>query len=1132
MRKKMKVILLTLTFCCLSAATFAQVISLNLKDVTIKKAIQALKEKTGYSFVYEVNDIDTQRKISIKSTNNSIEEVVRQILVGQYVNFGIQGKSIVITKSTKPLTEIKESTGQQSKKLTGLVTDEKGDPIIGASVVLKGSNTGTITNIEGVFLMDVPEMAQITVSYIGYKQAIVKVGNQNNLKITLEEDTKSLDEIVVVGYGTQRKATLTGAITNISGSDITTTKTSNLAQAIQGKIPGVVIRQQSGQPGSNTTNINVRGFGTPLFVIDDVISSGVDFTRLNSQDVESISVLKDASAAVYGMNADNGVVIVTTKRGKSGKVKVDYSTIYGITSPTALPAMANAAQYTKAWNESSFLRTGTFVYQKEELEKWQTGIEPGYEGSNWEKAGFNDNASQQLHSISLTGGNDVVSFYTGLGYNYDGGILKNDVMNFQKFNFTNNIAVNISKNLKANFNNSSRYSVLNQPASGFDPIYWSTRSNIPINPVMVNGDLNYPGDARLGRNPIALSDRNNGMSKNVQKFMRTNIDLTYSFIKALSGLKVKIAAFYDNTSDVASAYSKTYYLYDLQLTPIKYNTPSTTSMLNNDNNRLSLLGQLTYNKTFFKKHDVGATLVYEGRKYWSSSTRTARQFENFFTSDWISQGSTTNMTAEGSNNQQAFLALIGRFNYAYDGKYLAEFAFRRDESYRYAPGKRTGFFPVASLGWRVSEENFVKKTLPFLTNFKLRGSYGQMGRDLGNPFQFVEGFSLGSAGYYEFIEGTQTSGMSAPAVINPNLTWLTTTTSNIGFDLAIKNGLFSVEFDVYQKDREGLLATRLVSLPNTIGLSMPQENLNSDRARGIEINVGSKGKIGKLGYSFNANANFFRTMITYQERAPFTNSYQKWKNQTAGRWNDVDWIYNVTGQYQNYNEIYNSPVAGNTTGNMYERPGDLIYEDVNGDGKIDGNDTKPNGWDASPNITYGATLALDFDGFDFNMLWQGSGLYSDIPGIGPYGNLFNAGTGNMPAYWTDRWQPIDIYGDIDDINNWIPGKYPAARQDGGGSAIFLGNRQSTFWRKDASFIRLKNIEIGYTLPSKFAKKLSLSKARLFVNGYNLVTFADPFVKQFDPELSMTGTDAATTSTTSGFVYPLSKIFNFGINVSF
>lgn len=1109
-----------------------QKVKLTGNNISLKSAFDQIEKQTGLSVDYDSNIIDVKKIISTPSQSIALKDLMALLLRDTQCNYTINKSHIIISYSSENLNGDNSENKAVKKKITGLVTDEKGDPIIGATVVVSGSTTGTITNINGEFSLDVPAQSQITISYVGYRQTKINVGAANSYKINLSEDSKFLDEVVVVGYGTQRKSTLTGAISNISGSEITTTKVSNVGQAIEGKIPGVVIRQQSGEPGSTTTNINIRGFGTPIYVIDDVISNSVDFTRLNPQDVESISVLKDGSSAIYGMNADNGVIIVTTKKGKSGKIKVDYSATYGVTSPTALPRMANAAEYTQAWNESSFLCTGTYIYQQDELAKWQAGIEPGYQNNNWEKAGFNDSSTQQLQSISITGGNETVSFYTGLGYNYDGGILKNNVMNFTKFNFTNNISVNLSKNLKANFNNSSRYSVTNQPASGFNPVYWSTRSNLPTNPVMIDGNPNFPGDARLGRNPIALTNPQNGMNNNVEKFFRINVDLTYSFTKALSGLKLKLAAFYDNTNNVISSFSKTYDLYDLKLTPITYNTPSTTFVTNNDNNRLSMLAQLNYNKTFFNKHEVGVTLVYEGRKYWSSSTLTGRQFDDFFTSDWISQGSTTNMTAEGSNIQQAFTAVIGRFNYAYEGKYLADFSFRRDESYRYAPGKRVGFFPVYSLGWRMSEEKFIKNNLPFLSNFKLRGSYGLIGRDLGNPFQYVEGFSLSNAGYYEFINGIQTNGISSPPAINNNLTWLKTAITDVGLDLSINNGIFNVEFDLYQKDRQGLLATRLVSLPNTIGISMPQENLNSDMTRGIEINIGSKGKIGELGYSINVNADFFRTMVTYQERAPFTNSYDKWKNLTAGRWNDVEWIYNVIGRYQNFNQIYNTPVQDGSSGNMFELPGDLIYEDVNGDGKIDANDTKPIGWDATPNITYGGTIALNYKNFDFSLLWQGSGLYSDIPGIGPYANLFSQGTGNMPAYWTDRWHPIDIYGNIYDMNNWVQGTYPAARQDGGGSAIFLGGRQSTFWRKDASYLRLKNIEIGYSLPDKFIKKLSITRARIFINGYNLLTFADPFVNQFDPEISMTGTDAATTSTTTGYVYPLSKIFNFGINVSF
>ena len=1106
-------------------------LSLKLQNVPLSEVINQIEAKTGYSFLVRSNDVNLKELVSVNAVDKSVEDILTEVFKHKEIKFEITGKSVSVFKPLKEKNSLPASL-KPSKKISGTVTDERGDAIIGASVLVKGDKTGTVTDFNGNFNLMVTEDAVLKISYIGYNPTTTKVGDQNNLKVMLVETNKGLEEVVVVGYGTQKKATLTGSIANISGENLLTTKTSNVAAALQGKVSGVQIRQQSGQPGANTTNINIRGFGTPLFVIDDVTATATDFNRLNASDIESMSVLKDASAAIFGMNADNGVVIVRTKRGKAGKLKTEYSSSMGITSPTNVPQMSNAPQYVTAWNNSTRIITGNPYVPQEELTKWQTGA-PGYESNNWYDATIKKYATQQLHNISFTGGNDVVSFFTGIGYTYDGGLLKSNALDFQKVTVTNNVSFNISKNLKANFNFLARLATMNQPTANFENIFATTRNNLPTQQPLINNDPRYPGMARNGQNGVAMSDPANGMQQDNERFTRANVDLAYSFDNALKGLQLKFAAFYNNNNTIGTNVWTPYSLYDATLTPTIFKSPAASRVSNSNLARLNLQYQISYNKTIAENHSLGGTLVYEAKRDKGINTVTGRQFDDFFTSDIINQGSTKNMTADGSNSDYASLSTIGRFNYGYAGKYLAEFAFRRDGSYRYAPDKKYGFFPVYSLGWRASEEKFMKNNLSFITNLKFRGSYGTMGRDLGNAFEYLEGFNPSgeSAGFYEFVDGTQTNGIAAPAIPNSKLSWMNIQTKDVGFDLSILDGLIDLEFDLYQKDRQGLLANRLTTLPNTFGATMPQENLNSDRTVGIEFALGTKGKIGDFNYQVNGNFNFFRSKDIYVERADFTNSKDQWKNLSAGRWDDRVFQYQGDGQFKNFDEINSAPIQNGGNGNAFELPGDYKYKDVDGNGKIDGNDMLPTAWDATPNMSYGLTVGAQWKGFDFNMLWQGSGLYSDVVGIGPFAQSFNQGT-NLPAYWSDSWHPIDPYGDLRDINNWAPGKYPVPRENGGGSAIFAGERQSTFWRKDATFFRLKNIEVGYTLSERFNKRMGISKMRLFVNGFNLITIADEYVKQFDPEVSISGSDTKTSSNSTGIVYPLSRIFNFGLNVTF
>jgi TonB-linked SusC/RagA family outer membrane protein len=506
-------------------------------------------------------------------------------------------------------------------------------------------------------------------------------------------------------------------------------------------------------------------------------------------------------------------------------------------------------------------------------------------------------------------------------------------------------------------------------------------------------------------------------------------------------------------------------------------------------------------------------VVYEQQRTWVRDAWLQREYD-FYTNDQIDQGSLNNQQTSGNETETGSRSIIGRFNYDYKGKYLIEYAFRYDGSYRYHPDYRWGFFPVVTAGWRVSEESFFKDNIAFISNLKLRGSWGIVGQDAGDPFQYVEGFTTTGGGGYEFENGVYQTGASAPGIVNPQLTWFESTIKDIGFDLGMFRNSFSIEFDVYERYREGLLAKRNVSLPNTFGGELPQENLNSDRVRGFDVAVGYRNNSGDFYYEVKGNFNLARTNREYVERGPFTSSMDYWKNGRSNRYDDVVWGYVLDGQFQNEEDIIFSPLQNGDLANGKELPGDFKYKDMNGDGIINGDDQVPLFYNGTPKMYYGLTLAAQWKGFDLTALFQGSGNYT-VRFQEVYAQMF-AFRGNTPAYFYDSWTQ-------NEDGSWNPGEWPANRYITDVGSMYA---ESEVWRKDASYFRLKTVDLGYTVRNQsWMKKIGVDNFRIYVNGHNLYTWADDFVKPFDPE-KIEGAYSA------GLTYPLTRSYNMGINITF
>jgi TonB-linked SusC/RagA family outer membrane protein len=1023
----------------------------------------------------------------------------------------------------------------QQRIITGKVIDGKTQaPLEGVSISQNKKVVG-LTNAQGVYSITIPTTAkELIFSFIGMSDFVEKIGGRSSININMLSKQDQLGEVVVVGYGTKRKETLTGSVSNITNKEIQTTTAVSLAQKLQGKVAGLQIRQLGGEPGTFNNMINIRGFGTPLYVIDGIIRDGSsEFQRINPDDIESISFLKDASAAIYGFGAANGVVIVTTKKGSKGKTSFNVNSVVGFMEPTDIPRMANAGEWIQMRNDAAMFGTGAPFLAKEEMQKYINGA-PGYESTDWYDVTMKNTALQQQHNISATGGTEKTQYFLGLGYFDEEGLLKSDDMGYKRFNLRSNLTTEIANNLKAELLVSGRYDKRITPGENFFNIFKGTRTSLPTQGPYANNNPDYPAVvAPSNQNPLTLSNKNiTGYSEDVNNNLQTQMALTWD-LPYVKGLSLKGLASYDMNSSQGKDLFKPFkeYNYVSNDYVVSQQRAGTASISNSFTNfsRLTLQAQANYNTVVAVKHSIGATAVFEQRQEWSRSSSLRRLYD-FYTIDQIDRASTNNQTNSGSESQNANQSLLGRFNYGFNNKYLVELAFRYMGTHAYPSESRWGFFPVASAGWRISEENFMKQHLPVISNLKLRGSYGEVASSQGFiAYQWIPGFAL-DGGSYEFNNGSLVAGAQSPAIVNPVLTWAVAKTSDIGLDIGLWKNKLTIEFDLYRRDQEGLPAYKSTSLPNTFGASLPQENLNSNRTEGTDFTVTYRNRAGKLNYGVSGNFNYARTMNRYVERGAFTNSYDRWRNGTAYRYNDVAWGFTYLGQFNDQNEIANYPIQNGNQANIRELPGDYKYADINNDGVINGLDELPiftgaNGTNEdlnaggrkNPRMNFGLTLNASYKGFDVNVLFQGAANYT-VRFSEVYAQVL-AFRGNTPAYFFDRWHMADPY---DSKSAWVPGKWPASRFIGDVGSMY---KESSVWRKDASYVRLKTLELGYTISSRIYKSTGIQKIRIYANGFNLATWADPFVKPFDPE-KLEGLF------NSGFNYPLTKTFNFGVNVNF
>jgi TonB-linked SusC/RagA family outer membrane protein len=1068
-------------------------------------------------------------------SNPALKKLITEFEIAFFIIVVSVSNVLAIPISSKVNAKLSETESQQIT-VSGTVTDASTREVMaGVNIQVKGTTIGAISDIDGKYLIPsaIDRNAVLVFSFIGFVTQEISVAGRVVIDVALSGELTGLEEVVVIGYGTAKKETLTGAVAAIQAADIISTKATSVAASIQGKIPGVQIRQTTAEPGTFASLISIRGFGTPLLVIDGVVRDGMsDFERLNPDDIASISVLKDAAAAIYGMNADNGVIIVTTKTGIKGKTKFSYSSMFSTKQPTTTDRQESITAYEHRVlkNEIDKNTMNSPTYSAEELEKWRLGSEQGYQDYNWYKICIRDWTNSQQHNFSAQGGSENVTFYTSLGYMNDNGLLvNNEIQRYDKYNFRTNVEATMAKGLTAKVSVSGKYDTQTRPPASY---FWLFKRIIVadrgVGIYTLANPTHFSSVPAENVNPYAQ------MTKSVCGYVwdsnlqyQTTLDLNYQ-VPLIKGLTLGFLAAYDGNITDSRTLNKGYYLYDYRT-----DVPGTLPLSNFQNRltnfyRYNIQSRISYRTSIANTHNISATLVHELRKLNTNYVQARRQYDDLYTRDVIGQGSLTNQSTAGNRTEEAFMSYIGRFNYDYKGKYLLEFSFREDGSYRYAPAKRWAFFPAVSVGWRMSEEPFIKNNLLFISNLKLRGSYGQMGADAGNPFQYYSGYTFGSvSGGYVFDDNVLTLGMVAPGVVNDNLTWINTKTTDIGIDINLLKGKLGFTADYFEKKREGLLATAITSVPNTFGATFPQENLNSDKVRGYELMISHRNKIRNFEYGVSANVTYSRRYLLYVEKAPYTNTYAIWKSSTEGngRIQGREWIYRWDGVYTSVTDVEeNAPLIGGTNGNFRMLPGMQKIVDVNGDGRISGDDQMPDTWagvGSNPPLQYGMTMDASWKGFDVNMLLQGSSLFTVY---NTNGDIW--GYGRMPTTWSkymDRWHPEDPNANpFDPATVWIPGEWEALTNSNTG--ITAGNTTDR-WRLDATYLRIKSLEVGYTVPANITRKVRIDNVRLFVNVFNLYTFCQKSIRFLDPERNEGDYQADLT-------YPLLRSYNFGISINF
>ncbi len=1021
--------------------------------------------------------------------------------------------------------------------VTGTVTDQGGIPLPGVSVVVQGTSIGVSTDFDGLYSID-PESADavLVFSYIGFLTQKIPVAGNSTIDVTMKEDVQNLEEVVVVGYGTQKRATVSGAVASVKGEELTKSPTVNLTNSLSGRVAGLFVQQASAEPGYDNANIRIRGSNTynntgALVVVDGIPDRDGGLARINPADIESISVLKDASAAIYGARAANGVILVTTKRGKTGKPKITYSSQQGWAAPTVIPEMANAPQYAELRNElevynlpveewqaatDGFSSTGTYtrpdgsqrdaIYTPEDIDLFRNGQDPwGHPDTDWFGETFKRGSSQEKHTMQLTGGSENFNYFSSLGYLKQDAYYKNSATGYEQYDLRINLDAKISESISFKIGVLGREEKRYFPTESAGAIFRMLTRGRPTEPAYwPNG---FPGpDIENGQQPVVITTNATGYDRDTRDFFQSNASLDIK-IPWIEGLTLQTTAAIDKSFLNRKVWRTPWELYtwdgvhrdESGLTPVQRG-PAEPNLRQFSQNRLSILlgANLQYQKSF-GDHNL---LVLAGT---NKETKTYEGFEayrRYFISpviDDLFAGGAEEQDINGSSNRAARLNYFGRVSYDFQEKYLMEFLWRYDGSYLFPEETRYGFFPGFTAGWVVTKENwFDDSNSDSLFNYlKLRGSWGQLGNDAFNDDEFPANQFLASYGFGSYVvNNALVTTLSESTFPNRGITWEVATNIDVGLDARFIKNKLNLEFDWFLNKRTDILTAPSASLPALSGITPPRQNFGEVENTGFDFILGWNDFIGEeFQYGLTVNAGYAKNKIIFNDEAEGS---PEWQRQT-GRTIDAQLIYGYDGVFATQADIDAETLDYSALVNNL-RPGDMKLLDYDGDGRITPDDRYRNDKNRFPTLQGGINLTASYKNFDLSMLFQGAWggeLFFNFSEAGTIGNY-------LERDYYNRWS----------VNN-PSSVYPRITN----RADQYYSNGNTYWRNDTDYMRLKNFELGYNFPQEIIGKIGLSNLRFYLNGSNLFTWTDAL---FDPEgLSTSGRD-----------YPVSRIFSVGSSVSF
>ncbi|MBK8516129.1 MAG: TonB-dependent receptor [Saprospiraceae bacterium] len=1017
---------------------------------------------------------------------------------------------------------------QNGTTVKGKVQDTDGVALPGAVILEKGTNNGTISDIDGNFsILLGSNNATLIFSFIGYTSQEIEVGLQTNIVVDLKEDATQLDEIVVVGYGIQKKVNLTGSVSTIKTEELAKVPVATVSEALIGKAPGLFIQQTQGVPGKDVPEISIRGFGSPLVLVDGV---EVSFNRMDPNEIETISVLKDAAAAIYGARAGNGVILITTKRGKSGEPAITYSNNFTFQTPTVRP------NFLSSWKRAELLREGElnnqlpYSFTESEIQLFKDGTDPDYPNEDWYDATLKKSSFMQQHTLGVSGGNEKTKYFLSAGFLSQGGLYRSGDLKFERYNVRSNIDVQVSKNLKASFDLGFRNELSEAPSSGgttgfssLDNIWFSIQTALPNFSAALPDPTRAPFSGFLARSPAAQTIRSfTGFDDRTERNFFGRVGLNYTF-QSIEGLALKFDLNYSSNDIFSKTLAKPFEVFSYNYASDQYQSFGLNGQnkLNEETSRFTRiypLISLNYNRTF-GNHDLGFLALGEGIDTEFTNLRGARI--NLLSSDipFLFSGSTENIENNSGAIETGRVSYVGRLNYAYKSKYLFEATIRFDASHKFPTDTRWGTFPSISAGWKISEESFIKDNFSFIENLKIRASYSKAGNDDVQAFKFLTGYQILTSTSAVYLFGDdlyrQIRNVGLP---NPQITWLDNTTSNIGLDASFANGLISFEADVFYRLTENIFGQPLNAYPSTFGAVLPELNINSTTDRGFELVLNHRNRIGKdLRYQLSGSVSYARQKYKDYAEPEYTDQDEIRIFKRSGNFVNR-WIgYKSNGLFMSQDEIDSHPINQDQVGNKTLRPGDIKFLDLNGDDIIDFRDQDEIGYGDFPDMTYGFNMQLDYKGFSLSALFQGASLFNNNINAILRGPLQNDGNA-YEYHYKYRWQPNP---ENPKVNINPDARLPAILGDLTGTNP-NNNRTSDFWLQDGTFMRLRNLNIGYNLPKDALKRLGIKSSSLSLSGTNLFTWS---------KLGIYKDDLDPEQTTAQKFYPLNKTISIGIHVT-